>query len=79
MKFEIGIKKRNFVLTISLVIESIISIFLSRLLGIQDHKQTISFSNKSSNLSFNQKVGLLIDIGALKAESKSKFITFMEI
>jgi hypothetical protein len=79
MTFEIGIEKRKFILTISLLVENFTSIFLSRLLEIENYKQTISFGNRSSNLSFNQKIALLIDIGAIEAKHKAKFITFMEI
>jgi hypothetical protein len=79
MKFDIGIEKRKFILTVSLLVENFTSIFLSRLLEIKDHRQTISFSNKSSNLSFNQKINLLIDIGAIPAGQRNKFLTFMEI
>ena len=79
MKFDIGIEKREFILTVSLLVENFTSIFLSRLLEIKDYRQTISFGNKSSNLSFNQKINLLIDIGAVPAGQKNKFVTFMEI
>lgn len=79
MKFEIGLEKRKFILTISLLVENFTSIFLARLLEIEDYRETISFSNKSSTLSFNQKINLLIDIKAIEGENKNKFQTFMEI
>src|SRR5688572_19762225 len=79
MAIQIGIEKRQNILNVSLLVENFTSLFLSRLLEIQDHRKTISFGNKSSSLSFNQKVNILIDIGALNATDKIKFQTFMEI
>ncbi len=76
---KFGIKNRNIVLTHALLLESMASAFLAKLLGIEDHKSTISFSNKSSSLSFNHKIGLLIDIGAINGRDKTKFKKFMEI
>lgn len=76
---DLGIEKRKYILQTSLLVESFTTIFLSRLLGIKDRGQTISFSNKSSSLSFNQRLNLLIDIGAIEAINRSKFLTFMEI
>ncbi|MEO5643420.1 MAG: hypothetical protein ABIQ40_14820 [Bacteroidia bacterium] len=48
------------------------------LLGIKKAVETLSFGNKSSALSFNQKLNLLIDIAALEKKDQIKFITFME-
>lgn len=79
MKFNIGIEKRNLILTTSLLVESFTSIFLSRLLEIKDRRVTISFGNKSSSLSFNQRLNLLIDIRAIEVKHRSKFLTFMEV
>jgi hypothetical protein len=79
MAIQIGIEKRKFILSISLLVENFTSIFLSRLLEIDEHKKSISFGNRSSSLSFNQKINLLIDIGAIQAEHRSKFQTFMEV
>lgn len=76
---DLGIEKRKLILQTSLLVESFTSIFLSRLLEINDRTQTISFSNKSSSMSFNQRLNLLIDIGAIEAKNRNKFLTFMEI
>ncbi|MGC4041888.1 MAG: hypothetical protein QM710_14185 [Flavobacterium sp.] len=79
MNIDIGIEKRKNILAISLMLEGMTSAFLAQLIGIENHIETISFGNKSSSLSFNQKIGLLIDIGALPPEEKGKFQLFMEI
>lgn len=79
MNIDIGIEKRKLILTTSLFVENFTSAFLSRLLEIKDYRKTFSFGNKNSNLSFNQKVNLLIDIGAIEAVQRNKFLTFMEI
>lgn len=74
-----NLENRKIVLAYSLMIEMMVSEFLSRLLGIQKASDTLCFSNKSTALSFNQKVNLLIDIAALDKGDKAKFLTFMEI
>lgn len=79
MSLDINFEKRKKVLSMSLLLENMTSAFLSKLLGIDNHKETISFGNKSSSLSFNHKINLLIDIGALPLEQRKKFLTFMEI
>ena len=48
-------------------------------MGIKDVDTSSTLSNKSSALSFNQKVDMLIDIGAISKTNKVKFLTFMEI
>lgn len=79
MALNIGIEKRKFILTISLLVEDFTSLFLSGLLDIENYQKSKSFGNKSSNLSFSQKINLLIDIGAMEDDDRKKFITFMEI
>ncbi|MCC9065042.1 hypothetical protein ACHRV1_25695 [Flavobacterium aquidurense] len=79
MKLDIGVENRQEILQYSLLIENFTSIFLSKLLGIENYEETKSFGNQSGNLSFNQKIDLLIDIGALDKNEKKKFQTFMEI
>lgn len=74
-----GMNARREVLEYSLMIESLISFFLSGLLDIPDYKKSKSLGNTSSSLSFNQKVELLIDIQALESKEKSKYIAFMSI
>lgn len=79
MQLNVGIEIRQEILQYSLLIENFTSIFLAKLLGIDDYKATKSFGNQSGNMSFNQKVELLIDIGALDRAEKKKFQTFMEV
>jgi hypothetical protein len=67
------------ILRSSLLVEGVISHFLGGLLDIKDVRNSISLGNKGSTLSFNQKVHLLIDIGALPKDTKAKFKAFMEI
>ena len=79
MKLDIGIEIRKEILQYSLLLENFTSIFLSTLLGIKNYESTKTFGNQGGSLSFNQKVDLLIDIGALDKEEKKKFLCFMEI
>jgi hypothetical protein len=73
------LSNRSDVLKYSLEIENLTSQFLGHLLGIHDAINSKTLGNKSSSLSFNNKIDLLIDIGALEGDTKSKFQTFMEI
>ena len=79
MELVKGLKIRTEILKYSLLIEKFISILLSNLININDSKASKSLGNKSGNLSFNQKVHLLIDIKALDNKEKSKFTTFMSV
>lgn len=79
MKWNIGLNERQEILTFALLLENFSSIFLSNLLGIDEYRNTKSFGNSNSSLSFNQKINLLIDIGALSPIERKKYITFMEI
>ncbi len=76
---NLGISIRKEILTLSLMIEGLTSGLLAILLGIKNIEESISFSNKSSALSFNQKISLLIDLGAIEDVNKTKLITFAEI
>ncbi|TCC88663.1 hypothetical protein EZ428_18675 [Pedobacter frigiditerrae] len=76
---NLGIDKRSEVLQYALIIESFTSIFLGELLGIKDVKNSRVLGNKSSPISFNQKITLLIEIEALESVEKTKFVTFMEV
>ncbi|MBL0744831.1 hypothetical protein [Chryseolinea lacunae] len=71
-------RKRDDVLDNSLFLEERINKLLAELLQI-DAPNSISLSNKDSALSFNTKVGLLIDIGALEKDERQKFMYFMAI
>ena len=79
MSLKINLEDRKDILRTALILESMTSIFLAELLGIKNHKESKSFGNTSGNLSFSQKISLLIDIGALSETEKAKFLTFMEI
>jgi len=74
-----GIEYRTEVLMAALALESHTSTFLAKLLGIDDVKNTKSFGNKSGNLSFTNKIQLLIEIDAIPKDEKKKFQTFMEV
>jgi uncharacterized protein YutE (UPF0331/DUF86 family) len=64
----------------SLRIERFTSAILASLIDIKGrHTETISFANKSTALSFFQKVNILLDIGALQKDDKRKFEKFMSI
>lgn len=77
--YELDFENRNIILETSLVLEKTITALISELLGIKNPEDSITLGNKSSSLSFNQKVDLLIDLGALGKEDKKKFQAFMEI
>ncbi|MDP2385135.1 MAG: hypothetical protein Q8M29_02070 [Bacteroidota bacterium] len=79
MDLKIGIDIRKDVLLSALYVEGYVSHFLARLLNVKDPDKSMSFGHTGKALSFNQKVNLLIDVGALKKEDQTKFITFMEI
>ncbi|TRX30282.1 hypothetical protein FNW52_20275 [Flavobacterium sp. ZT3R18] len=72
-------KNRVEILELALILEKITSAFLAELLDIENYKETRSLGNKSGNLSFNQKVELLIDIRALSKNDKNKYQAFMEL
>lgn len=63
----------------SLLNESLTSLFLAQLLGIENSYDSKTLGFKSGSLSFNQKVDLLMDLQVLDADAKTKFQTFMEI
>ena len=72
--YELDFENRNIILETSLVLEKTITALISELLGIKNPEDSITLGNKSSSLSFNQKVDLLIDLGALGKEDKKKFL-----
>lgn len=79
MALPLGLDKRTEILARSLMIENLTSSFIGGLLGIKDVRNSRTLGNKSSSLSFNQKIDLLIDLGALDSTQRNKFLTFMEI
>jgi hypothetical protein len=76
---KIGLEIRTDILRSALTLERLTSGFLASLLGIEDFTESKLLGNKSGSLSFNQKVELLIEIGSIPPEERSKFQTFMEI
>lgn len=76
---NLGLKTRNEVLTYALILEGTTSIFLAGLLGIKDPINSRTLGNKGSSLSFNTKIDMLIDIGALDVDKRNKYQAFMEI
>lgn len=79
MKLDLGIEKRQEILQCSLLVEDFTSLFIAQLLNIKNYKETKSLGNMSGNLSFSQKVNLLIDMEALSPNERSKTQAFMEI
>ena len=67
------------ILELALILEKITSAFLAEILDIENYRETRSLGNKSGNLSFNQKIELLIDIRALSKNDKNKYQAFMEL
>lgn len=70
---------RYYVLEKALLLESNVTSFLGELLDLDDISNTKSLGSKGGALSFNQKINLLIDIGALEPATRSKYQAFMEI
>lgn len=75
----IGLENREEVLKSALILERLASFFLASLLGVKDYTKSRTLGNKSGCLSFNQKIDMLVDIGALSSEKRNKFQKFMEI
>ena len=76
---DFGLEVRKEVLGRALFLEAMTSGFLMTLLDIKDMANSSVFGNKSGCLSFNQKIDLLIEMGSLSFEDRSKFKAFMEI
>lgn len=75
-----GMDNRASCLSSSLLIEKSLSAFLSSLLDIKDEENSLSFSNKTSALSFRAKVNMLLDMNVFdKKEDNWKLEKFMEI
>mgnify|MGYP000395060099 CR=1 FL=1 len=74
-------KKRLTVLNYSLKLENISSTSLAFILDIENGeiKNSKSLGNKSSSLSFNQKVNLLLDNKSINKSEKFKLESFMAI
>lgn len=74
-----NMKLRDAILQLSISLEETASKVIAGLLGIEEHEETLSLGSKSSSLSFNSKILLLMDLGAINKNLKSKYQAFMEI
>ncbi|MFA9392884.1 MAG: hypothetical protein ACERKD_23960 [Prolixibacteraceae bacterium] len=74
-----GLDNRKIILLPSLLIESLTSFYLSRLLNIKDLSDSKVLGNKSGCLSFSQKVNILIEMNAIPKDYRNKYLAFMEI
>lgn len=76
---EINKYMRHKVIDYSVLIEDRISLTLAKLLGIDNYEATKSFGHKSSSLSFNAKLNILLDIDAINNNDKKKLEYFSQI
>ena len=76
---DLGLDLRKDILEYALMMEMLTTNFLAKLLDIKDPKNSRTLGNKTSSFSFNHKVDLLIDLGALRKEERKKYQYFMEI
>ena len=75
----IKVRKRTKVLKYSLNLERLASDIVAYLLNIESSKDSYSFGNKSTALTFNQKLNLLIDNETITKKEKEKLVYFMSI
>jgi hypothetical protein len=71
------IAPRTFVVEMSVKIEHLLNVIISRLLQVNPD-ETRSFGTSSYALSFNAKANLLLDLNYLNKEQVTKFQIFME-
>ena len=71
------ITPRTFVVEMSVKIEHLLNVIISRLLEVNPD-ETRSFGTSSYALSFNAKANLLLDLNYLNKEQVNKFQIFME-
>lgn len=75
----IDVENRAILLRLSLNLEVLASKVLSYLLDIDYFEESYSLGNKSSSLSFNHKINLLIDNRSITKEEKKKLMAFASI
>lgn len=75
----VDVENRAVVLRLSLNLEVLASKVLSYLLDVDNFEESYSLGNKSSSLSFNQKINLLIDNRSITKEDKKKLMAFAGI
>jgi hypothetical protein len=79
---ETSMKKRSKILSCSLTLELLASLTLGQMLDVDeldDLKNTRSLGNKSSALSFSQKLNLLLDIKTITKDERTKLDSFLGI
>lgn len=74
-----SLENRSKVLSYSLELEYYVSLELAKLLDIKDYKNSKSLGNKSSSLSLNQKLNLLLDFETISSKEKSIIESFSSI
>ena len=72
-------ENRTIILELSVMIEDMLSLLLSFILEIPNRRDSLSLGTKSTGLSFNAKVNLLLDMKYFEKENRWKFQMFMEI
>lgn len=78
MDYNKDLPPTTFVVEMSVKIEHLLNIIISRLLGVKPD-ETRSFGTSSYGLSFNAKANLLLDLNYLNKEQGQKFQIFMEV
>jgi len=76
---NMDVENRAQYLKYSLIVENLISVFLAKLFGIKDEQESKNLGNKSSALSFMNKINLLLDLEIVEKQDYWKFQKFMEI
>ncbi|MGN6341181.1 MAG: hypothetical protein ACTHML_09480 [Ginsengibacter sp.] len=74
-----NVENRAIILEIAVSIEDMLSLLLSIILQIKNRDESKSLSTKSSGLSFNAKVNLLLDMDYIEKAHIWKFQKFMEL
>jgi len=74
--YESSLGLRAFMLGKSVFVEGQTSILLRNLIGIESNRKSLPFGNGGKALSFNTKLELLIDVGALSDEDRKVFELF---
>ncbi|REE07646.1 hypothetical protein DFQ09_1147 [Winogradskyella pacifica] len=74
-----NLENRSKILSYSLELEYYVSLELAKLLDIKDFKNSKSLGNKSSSLSLNQKLNLLLDFETISSKEKSIIESFSSI
>jgi len=76
--FEINLELRTGVLEKALYLEAEMNKLLALFLNVQTVKETRTFSNKSTSLSFKNKIDLLFDLAVLNKEENDQLLLLMQ-